>query len=121
MLSDLELRQDDRVSSLLSAILDGEIELESEETGDLATDLRFQAELAQYRRLHRSLRGLRDAVVDPGPALVDEVLTVLDEQADRHGLRAVITPKRAAYLGGIAAATAAGVGTAFVLVRRRAA
>jgi hypothetical protein len=121
MPSEVHLHRPDHVSSLLSAIIDGEIELESPETGELATDLRFQAELANYRRMHRGLRALRDELLDPGPAMVDEVMTTLDEQADRHGLRAVITPKRAAYIGGIAAATAAGVGTALVLARRRAA
>jgi hypothetical protein len=121
MPSDVQLRQQERVSALLSAIIDGEVEPASDEVGELATDLRFQAELVQYRKLHRGLRALRTEVIDPGPALVDEVLTTVDEHADRSGILAAITPRRAAYFGGIAAATAAGVGTAFVLVRRRAA
>jgi hypothetical protein len=113
--------RDDEISALLSGIVDGTIDDDDALLRELRTDLRFQAELVQYRKLLRALRSMRSEVVDPGPALVDEVLTILDEHAERHGLRDVITPRRAVYVGGIAAATAAGLGTAFVLARRRAA
>jgi hypothetical protein len=110
------------MAALLSDLADGTAEIEPALANRLEHDLRFQAELVQYRKLLRALRSLRSELVDPGAELVADVLTALDEQTDRHGLRSVITPRRAAYLGGIAAAaTAAGVGTAFVLARRRAA
>jgi hypothetical protein len=117
-----DLMQDhDRLSALLSDVADGSAELDASLAHRLEHDLRFQAELAQYRKLLRALRSLRSDRVDPGMELLADVLAAIDEQAERHGLLSVITPRRAAYLGGIAAATAAGVGTAFVLVRRRAA
>jgi hypothetical protein len=118
--SDL-LHDRERLSALLSDIADGTAELDPALAHRLEHDLRFQAELAQYRKLLRALRSLRSDQVDPGPELVADVLAALDEHAERHGLRGAITPRRAAYLGGLAAATAAGVGTAFVLARRRAA
>lgn len=120
MRSDL-LHDRDRVTALLSDMADGSAEVDPALAHRLEHDLRFQAELVQYRKLLRALRALRSEVVDPGADLVAEVLAAIDDHAERHGLLAVITPRRAAYLGGIAAATAAGVGTAFVLARRRAA
>jgi len=119
--SDL-LHDRDRVAALLSEVADGATGLDPTLVRRLEHDLRFQAELVQYRKLLRALRALRSEVVDPGADLLADVLAALDDHADRHGLLAAITPRRAAYLGGLAAAaTAAGVGTAFVLARRRAA
>lgn len=112
---------DDRLSALLSDVVDGTIDTDAPELAELVHDLRFQAELVQYRKLLRALHSMRLEVVDPGPALADEVLAGVDEGLERHGMRAVVTTRRLAYLGGLAAATAAGVGSAFVIVRRRAA
>jgi hypothetical protein len=120
MRSDLTSLDDDRVSALLSDLADGTADLEPDLARRLEQDLRFQAELVQYRKLLRAMKALRPEVYEPDDSLVAEVLARLDE-ADRAGLLSVITGRRAAYLGGIAAATAAGVGTALVLVRRRAA
>ena len=120
MRSDLTALDDDRVSALLSDVADGGGDLDPDLARRLEQDLRFQAELVQYRKLLRAMRGLRSEVFEPDDTLVAEVLAGLDE-ADRAGLLSAITGRRAAYLGGIAAATAAGVGTALVLVRRRAA
>jgi hypothetical protein len=111
----------ERVSALLSDVVDGMVDDDDEFLHELQTDLRFQAELVQYRKLLRALRALRTDVVDPGPSLVDDVLVILDEHVERHGILGAFTPRRAVCFGGIAAATAAGVGTALVLVRRRAA
>lgn len=120
MRSDLSALDDDRVSALLSELADGTADLDPDLARRLGEDLRFQAELVQYRKLLRAMKVLRVEVYEPDDSLVAEVLAGLDD-ADRAGLLSVITGRRAAYLGGIAAATAAGVGTAFVLVRRRAA
>jgi len=114
--------ENNRVTTLLSEVADGVPPSDPGLAARLERDLRFQAELVQYRKLLRALRSLHDEVLDPGQALIDEVLVALDELSEHHGLSTVLTPRRAAYLGGLAAAaTAAGVGTALVLVRRRAA
>ncbi len=108
----------DRRSQLLSDTVDGSLD-EAVVLAEVEHDLRFQAELAQYRRLVRALRMLREDLLDPAPGLVDEVLLALDDDAERHMIRSVVSGRRAAYLGGLAAATAAGVGSALVLARRR--
>jgi glyoxylase-like metal-dependent hydrolase (beta-lactamase superfamily II) len=109
----------ERVSVLLSETVDGSVPSDATLARRMAHDLRFQAELAQYRRLLRALRGLRVEIVDPGHGLVDEVLAALDAYSARQDRGGAFTPRRAACLGGLAAATAAGVGTALVLARRR--
>ena len=68
--------------------------------------LRCQADLAQYRRLHRSLRQLADRACSAPADWVEEVLAALDEANTGSG--AGRTLRRAAMLGGMAAVTAAG-------------
>jgi len=80
--------------------------------------LRCQAEMVQYRRVLRALRAMRTDVLAPAPGLLPEVLAALEEAGERRALRSLINGRRVAYLGGIAAATAAGVGGALVLASR---
>ena len=110
--------ESDQRSRLLSDTVDGTLD-EAAVLGDLENDLRFQAELAQYRKLVRTLGSLRLDLADPGPGAVDDVFLALDAAAGRHAVRSIVSGRRVAYLGGIAAATAAGVGSAIVLARRR--
>ncbi len=81
--------------------------------------LRCQADLVQHRRVLRALRSLREDVLEPAPGLVTEVLAHIEEVGERHAIRSLLTGRRAAYLGGLAAATAAaGAAGALVLVSR---
>ena len=111
------LFEGDRMARLLSETAEGGLSVVSELDPDLAHDLRFQAEVAQYKKLLRALRSLEDDVVDPGSELVDEVLLVVDEEGERGVLRTLIVNRRAAYVGG--AIAAASLGGALVLARRR--
>lgn len=79
------------------------------------TCIRCQAELAQYRRLLRALRTMRADVVEPDPGLLPGVLAVLQAAGERQAVRSVLSGRRVAYVGGIAAATAGAAG-AIVLV-----
>ena len=79
--------------------------------------LRCQADLARYRRLRRTLAGLRLEHLPVPTDLLIEVDLELDEAADRWA-REHRERRRAAYLGGLAAATAAGVGGVLVLAAR---
>jgi hypothetical protein len=82
--------------------------------------LRCQAELVQYRKLLRAMRALRTEVLEPSPGLLADVLAGLEEAGERHAIRGILTGRRVAYLGGLAAATAAaGVGSALIVARRR--
>ena len=72
----------------------------------------------QYRKLLRSLRSLRTEVLQPAPGLLPEILAGLEHAGERHAIRAALHGRRAAYIGGIAAATAAGAAGAIVLASR---
>jgi len=80
--------------------------------------LRCQAEIVQYRRVLRGLRAMRTQVLEPSPALLPGILASISEASERRALRELLDGRRAAYVGGLAAATAAGVGGAIVLASR---
>jgi hypothetical protein len=81
--------------------------------------LRCQADLVQHRRMLRTLRSLREDVLEPAPGLVTEVLAHIEEAGERHAIRSLLTGRRVAYIGGLAAATAAaGAAGALVLATR---
>ena len=68
----------------------------------VAECLRCQAELANYRRLRRSMRSLASEPVDVGATLEHEILLSLDRQGERFGRR--VPARAAATIGGLAAA-----------------
>jgi hypothetical protein len=81
--------------------------------------LRCQAEVAQYRKLLKALRSLREELVATPTGLVGGILMRLEEAGERTAVRSVLTGRRAAYVGGIAVATAAaGAGAAVLLLGR---
>ena len=81
--------------------------------------LRCQAELAQYRKLLRAMHGLRSVTASEPVGLVTDVIAHLEAAGERRAVRAALTGRKVAYIGGIAAAaTAAGAGAAIVLVTR---
>ncbi len=78
--------------------------------------LRCQAELVAYRKLHRSLAGLRSVTADLPPRQLDELLALFNPDAPIHPLRR--GARRRAYIGGVAAAiTAAGAGAVVLAAR----
>lgn len=102
----------------LPGAADGTVRLPRHARRHVETCLRCQADLAQYRRLLRTLRSLRADVLQPAPGLLAEVLASLEQAGERQAIRAVLNGRRVAYLGGIAAATAAGAAGALVLAAR---
>ena len=105
--------QCEQVAELLAGVVDGSAVLDVAATQHVSSCLRCQAELAQYRRLLRSLRSLRDeAIAAPAdlPALVRA-------RIDAAG-RVSSWPRRVAYAGAVAATAAAGAG-AIALVASR--
>ena len=81
--------------------------------------LRCQADLVQHRRMLRALRSLRTDLFEPTPGLVTDVLAHIEEAGEHHAIRSLLTGRRAAYIGGLAAATAAaGAAGALVLATR---
>jgi hypothetical protein len=109
----------------LAATADGTVRLARGQRRHVERCLRCQADLAQHRKLLRALRSLRDDVLDPAPGLLTDILAGLDGEplvASRHAMRSLLSGRRVAYVGGLAAATAAGAVSAIVLTtsRRRA-
>ena len=108
----------DSVAESLPAIVDGTAIADFELRRHVDSCLRCQAELAQYRRLLRTLHQLRTEVLEPAPGLLADILVTLEAAGERRAMRHLLTGRRAAYVGGIAAATAAGAAGAIVLATR---
>jgi hypothetical protein len=109
----------ERVADALPGVVDGSARLDRADRKHVETCLRCQAELAQYHKLLRTMHSLRTAAAPVPSGLVTDVLAHLEAAGERSAVRAALTGRRAAYIGGIAAATAAaGAGAAIVLVSR---
>lgn len=109
----------DVIGEQLAGVVDGSARLDRHERRHVERCLRCQAELAQYRKLLKVMHTLRTEVAPPPPGLVGDVLAALETAGERSAVRATLTGRKVAYLGGIAAATAAaGAGAAVVLVTR---
>jgi anti-sigma factor RsiW len=109
----------EEIVELLPGVVDGTSRLDRAERRHVERCLRCQAELAQYRKLLRAMQALRTEIAPPPPGLLGDLLAELEAAGERGAVRATLTGRRAAYLGGIAAATAAaGAGAAIVLVSR---
>lgn len=103
----------------LAGVVDGSVRLDRTGRRHVEGCLRCQAELAQYRRLLRAMQALRTPIGEAPAGLLGDVLTHLESAGERSAVRATLTGRRVAYLGGIAAAaTAAGAGAAIVLATR---
>ena len=102
----------------LSAAADGSFLLGRDERQHVESCLRCQAELVQYRKVLRTMRTMRTEVLEPAPGVLAEILANLEEAGERRAIRSLITGHRAAYLGGLAAATAAGAAGAIVFASR---
>jgi hypothetical protein len=111
--------QCDEVAVLLPGLVDGS------GTGDRAairhveTCLRCQSELVQYRKLLRVLHQLRTEVLVPAPGVLTGILSRLEEAGETSAVRSMLHGRRVAYVGALAAATAAaGAAGAIVLASR---
>jgi hypothetical protein len=110
--------QCDDVADLLPAAIDGGPLLDRAARRHVESCLRCQADLVQYRKLLRALHNLRTEILEPAPGLLPEILATLEAAGERHALRSMLTGRRLAYAGGIAAATAAGAAGALLLATR---
>lgn len=106
------------VAPSLAEVADGTVSLSPAARAHVEQCLRCQAELVQYRKLLRAMRALRAEVLEPAPGLVAEILSGLESAGERRAVRALISGRAVAYLGGLAAATAAGAAGAIVLAHR---
>jgi hypothetical protein len=107
------------LSEDLASAAEGELLLEPAQREHVEACLRCQAELVQYRKLLRAMHTMRTEVLEPAPGLLADVLAGLEEAGERHAIRSILSGRRVAYLGGLAAATAAGAAGAIVLATRQ--
>ena len=111
--------QCDQIADRLPQIVDGAERAAPAVLAHVDTCLRCQAELVQYRRLLKALRQLRTEILEPAPGTLTAILASLEAVGERGAMRSLLAGRRAAYLGGIAAATAAaGAAGAIVLANR---
>jgi hypothetical protein len=80
--------------------------------------LQCQAELVQYRKLLRALHNLRTEVLEPAPGLLSDILATLEAAGERRAVRSILSGRRLAYAGGIAAAATAGAAGAILYASR---
>ncbi|MEA3018752.1 MAG: hypothetical protein QOI47_276 [Actinomycetota bacterium] len=109
----------DELADQLAASADLDTITDRRARAHVETCLRCQAEVAQYRKLLRALHSLREELVATPPGLVGGVLVRLEEAGERQAVRSLLAGRRAAYVGGIAVATAAAGGCAAVLLVSR--
>jgi hypothetical protein len=108
----------DQVAERLPAAAEGVEALDAAGRRHVERCLRCQAEAVQYRRVLRAMRALRTEVLAPAPDLVPAILTTVAEAGEARAVHGLLRGRRAAYLGGLAAATAAGAAGAVVLTLR---
>ena len=106
------------VAKALPGIVDGLDVADLDLRRHVESCLRCQAELAQYRKVLRALHQLRTEVLAPAPGLLPDILAALEAAGERRAMRFLLTGRQAAYVGTIAAATAAGAASAIVLASR---
>ena len=102
----------------LSAVADGSVLIGADQRRHVECCLRCQAELVQYRKLLRAMRTMRTEVLEPAPGLLADLLAGVAGAGERRAMRSMVRGRRAAYLGGLAAATAAGAAGAIVFASR---
>jgi hypothetical protein len=109
----------EQVIELLPGIADGITQPDRHLQRHVETCLRCQAELVQYRRLLRVLHQLRTDVLEPAPGVLTGILAHLEQAGEQGAIRSLLHGRRAAYIGGVAVATAAaGAAGAIVLASR---
>jgi len=108
----------EELSEVLPGVAAGEVVLPHPSRAHVEQCLRCQAELVRYRRVLRTMRSLRHEVLEPAPGLLPDLLAALEEAGERHAVRSLLNRHRAAYVGGLAAATAAGAAGAILIASR---
>ncbi len=110
----------DQLADRLPAAAEGLEALDPTARRHVERCLRCQADAVQYRRVLRAMRALRTEVLVPAPGLLPEILAYVGEAGERQAVRSLLRGRRAAYLGGLAAATAAaGAGAVVLTIRSR--
>ena len=110
----------DSVADDLAGVADGSAVLDERGRSHVEQCLRCQADLVHHRRILRAMRAMRTELLEPAPGLLPEVLAHIEQAGERHAIRLMLSGRRVAYIGGLAAAaTAAGAGAIVMASRHR--
>ena len=110
----------DDVSELLAAVAAGEETLPRSQRAHVDHCLRCQAEVVQHRRILRTMRQLRDEVIEPAPGLLPEMLAGLHDVGERSAVRSLVGGRPFRYSVAIAGlGVAAATGTVLTVRLRR--
>ena len=112
--------QCESAAAAVASLVAGEVPSSRSQAQHVDQCLRCQAEVVRGRRVRRSLRELRTAMVSPDPALLSDLLLAVSRAAADEAQRSKGRARRLVYLA--AAATAAGGaagGIAVAALRRR--
>ena len=110
--------QCEHVVEQLSDIVDGRSPADAAVTAHVEGCLRCQAELVQYRKLLKALHNLRTEVLEPAPGTLSGIFARIESAGERGAIRSLLNNRKAAYVGGLAVATAAAGAGAIVLMGR---
>jgi hypothetical protein len=110
--------QCEQVVEALPEIVDGHHPADAEVVDHVQGCLRCQAELVQYRKLLKALHNLRTEVLEPAPGTLSGIFARLESAGERGAIRSLLHGRKAAYVGGLAVATAAAGAGAIVLASR---
>ena len=108
----------DEMTHQLAEVAEGSVVLPRSQRRHVEQCLRCQAELVQYRKILRTLRSMRAEVLEPDPGLMTGILAHIEEVGERTAIRSILSNHKVAYIGGIAAATAAGAAGAIIVATR---
>lgn len=108
----------DDVGTLLAASADDMTLLSAPAASHVSTCLRCQAEQAQYRRILRTMKTLRNDTIEAQPELLGDVLDLLRPPADVVKFRRPSGERRRAAIGGIAAAATGAAAGAIVIASK---
>lgn len=108
----------DDVGTLLAASADDASLLSPQAATHVSSCLRCQAEQAQYRRILRTMKSLRDHTVVAQPELLDDVLDLVRPPAEVVKFRRPSGDRRRVAIGGIAAAATGAAAGALAIATR---
>jgi hypothetical protein len=110
----------DDAARTLAELVDGAEVSPDARTAHIERCLRCQAELAQHRRIRRSMAQLRSTFVEPDPQLLVDIFESLADAGRVRAERSSQHRQRVAYLAAAAtAATAAGAAGVLLASRSR--
>ncbi len=105
------------VSGHLAGVAAGEVVLPLAQRDHVEHCLRCQAEVVQHRRILRSMRAMRDDLLEPAPGMLPDLFAELHGAGERHAVRSLLHRRRAAYSLAIVGLVVAGATGTVVALR----